>query len=85
MRDNKNRLIITKFDRWVGSLKEDIKWNILEKDGRTVRLVRTSGFTEPIQGTDYSGKVATMSRTLEMLSQDIAEIVKTLSGTKASK
>ncbi|MCF6156368.1 MAG: hypothetical protein E3K36_14255 [Candidatus Brocadia sp.] len=61
------------------------QWSIVKKDDRTVRLVCTSGFTEPIQEADYSGKVAVISRILEMLSQDIARTDKTPSGTKTSK
>lgn len=30
--------------------------SIIEKEGGTVRLISQSGFTEPIQGTDYSEK-----------------------------
>jgi len=128
-RDGANELKLSEFDRWAGSLREDIgrvlsenlsvllaqnrvavvptysgmsfdyriimnisrfdvmpdgnvalraQWSIIEKDGRTVDVMRESAFTVAVQEKDYSGKVSAMSRALEMLSNDVADSLRAI-------
>lgn len=128
-RNSGNELQIAEFDRWAGSLREDIartltenlsvllsqdnasvvtsrwgstfnfrivvnilrfdvmpdgnlvlkaQWIVVGADDRKSLVVRTSGLSEAIQGSDYSAKITAMSRALEMLSRDIADAIKPL-------
>jgi len=128
-RSSGNELEIAEFDRWAGSLREDVartlmenlsvllaqdnasvvswrwnspfnfriivdilrfdampddnlvlkaQWSIVGADDGKAPIVHASGFSEKIQGNDYNAKITAMSRTLGMLSRDIAEAIKPL-------
>jgi uncharacterized lipoprotein YmbA len=46
---------------------------------KELKSVRRSNITSPVDGKSYEAMVAALSRTVEQLSQEIAETIKTLS------
>lgn len=130
-RSDKNALDISEFNRWAGSLHEDIVrvlsedlsailagsrmraikwsssyalpskcqipidiirfegapggtvrltavWSIISDSGKTVFVTSGTEISEPVDGTDYTALVASMSRALGKMSQEIAAAVKTV-------
>ncbi len=55
-----------------------VRWTLVGEDGETLLVKKTSHFTEPVGGLDYEDFVQAMSRTLDSLSQEIADAVKGL-------
>jgi uncharacterized protein len=66
-----------------GSLGGDVTleawWMVLSGDGKKMVLSKKSTFTEAVAGNDYSSLVSTQSRTVGLLSSEIAEAIKTFS------
>ena len=125
-RNSQNELDVAEYDRWAGSINEEIKtvlaenlstllsqdrvtvmsadwnipvdywlaidirrfdvmpdnvlllkaeWTLASRDGKTVHLLREARFSEPINGTEYSAKVAAMSKAMERLSREMANAI----------
>ena len=55
-----------------------VRWTLMGEDGGTLLVEKTSHFTEPVGGLDYEDFVQAMSRTLDSLSQEIADAIKGL-------
>ena len=55
-----------------------VRWTLVGDDGETLLVKKTSHFTEPVGGLDYEDFVQAMSRTLDSLSQEIANAIKGL-------
>jgi len=53
-------------------------WTIFGENGRTELLKRYANLDEPVAGDDIAAMVKVQSRTLEMLSRQIAEAIKAL-------
>lgn len=53
-------------------------WRVFSGDGKTMLLARKSDLSEPAGGGDYKSLVSAQGRTLEKLSREIAEAIKTL-------
>ena len=52
-----------------------VRWTLVGEDGETLLVKKTSHFTEPVGGLDYEDFVQAMSRTLDSLSQEIADAI----------
>ena len=71
---------ITRFEATTdGKTSLVARWNILGKDGKKILLRRRSSFNESAKARNYKAKVSAMNRTLENLSREIAQAIKTLS------
>jgi len=55
-----------------------VRWTLVGEDGETLLAEKTSYFSEPVGGSDYEDFVQAMSRTLDSLSQEIADTIKGL-------
>lgn len=130
-RSDKNELELSEFNRWGGSLNEDISralsenlsflladknlraikwsasipgkakyqvpvdvmrfegapgesvrlsavWTVMSDSGKSVFVTAGTDIREPVEGADYTALVASMSRALEKMSQEIAESIKTI-------
>jgi len=55
------------------------RWTVMEGDNKEFKLARRSKITEPVDDNSYEAMVAALSRTVEDLSREIAETIKTLS------
>ena len=55
------------------------RWTVMEGDNKEFKLVRRSKITKPIDDNSYEAMVAALSRTVEDLSREMAETIKTLS------
>lgn len=53
-------------------------WRVFSADGKIMLLARKSDLSEPAGGRDYKSLVSAQGRTLEKLSREIAEAIKTL-------
>jgi len=54
-------------------------WTVFGENGRTELLKRYAILSEPVAGDDIAAMVQSLSRTVEMLSRQIAEAIKALS------
>ena len=61
-----------------GEVTLEAWWMVLSGDGKKTVLSRRSTFTEAVGGKDYPSLVASQSRTVGLLSSEIAEAIKTL-------
>ncbi|MGW8272407.1 MAG: PqiC family protein [Thermodesulfovibrionales bacterium] len=59
-----------------GSVRLTAVWSVTSDGGKTVFTTAGTDITEPVEGEDYSAVVASMSRTLDKLSREIAETIK---------
>jgi len=57
-------------------------WTVFGENGRTELLKRYTNLSEPVTGDDIAAMVQTQSRTVEVLSRQIAEAIKALSQNK---
>ena len=56
------------------------RWTVFESgEKKELKAIRRSSITEPAEGRSYEAMVAALSRTVEQLSQEIAETIKNLS------
>ena len=55
------------------------RWNVMEGSSKELRFIRRSMITEPVDDNSYEAMVAALSRTVERLSGEIADAIKTLS------
>ena len=55
-----------------------VRWTLVGEEGETLLIEKRSHFTEPVGGLDYEDFVQAMSRTLDSLSQEIADAIKGL-------
>ncbi len=55
-----------------------VRWTLVGEEGESRLIEKTSHFTEPVGGLDYEDFVQAMSRTLDSLSQEIADAIKGL-------
>ena len=73
--------VVVAVDRFDGSLDGDVtldaRWRILGKNGAEVAFNRST-ITETVAGSGYDPMVAAMSRTLVVLSQEIATEIRAL-------
>jgi uncharacterized lipoprotein YmbA len=74
--------VVMRVIRFDGTLGGDVFleawWTVFSGDGKTVLLSKKSSFSEPTAGGDYKALVAAQSRTLEALSRDIAQTIRTI-------
>jgi uncharacterized lipoprotein YmbA len=72
---------VSRFDGELGKSATLIaRWTIMEGDKKKeLKSVRRSVITKPADGKSYEAMVAALSRTVEQLSQEIAETINTLS------
>ena len=65
-----------------GSLGGDVSleawWMVFSRDGKKMVFSKKSTFTEVVTGKDYNSLVSAQSRTVDLLSSEIAEAIKTL-------
>jgi hypothetical protein len=61
-----------------GNVTLKIRWSILGGAGKKVLVMKTSNFSEPVGGVNYEALVAAQSRTLAVLSREIAEMINTI-------
>jgi len=77
--DYRLSLDIIRFD---GSLSESVslvaRWSIFGDGGRNLLLQKTSSYTEPVASPDYEALVSAQSATLEELSREIADKIRTI-------
>jgi len=55
-----------------------VRWTLVGEEGESRLIEKTSHFIEPVGGSDYEDFVQAMSRTLDSLSQEIADAIKSL-------
>lgn len=79
--DYKVAVEVVRFDGELGKSATLIaRWSILEGgEQKELKSVRRSSITEPADSKSYETMVAALSRTVEDLSREIAETIKTLS------
>lgn len=79
--DYQVKVEVSRFDGELGKSATLIaRWTVLESgEKKTLKSVRRSGITRPAEGKSYEAMVAALSRTVEELSREIAETIKTLS------
>ncbi len=79
--DYKVAVEVVRFDGELGKSATLIaRWTILEGgEQKELKSVRRSSITEPADSKSYEAMVAALSRTVEDLSREIAETIKTLS------
>jgi uncharacterized lipoprotein YmbA len=72
---------VSRFDGELGKSATLIaRWTVLTGDKKKeLKAIRRSNITEPAEGKSYEAMVAALSRTVEQLSQEIAETIKNLS------
>lgn len=71
---------VVRFDGEVGKNAVLIaRWNVMEGSNKELRLIRRAMITEPVGDNSYEAIVAALSRTVERLSIEIADAIKTLS------
>jgi uncharacterized lipoprotein YmbA len=72
---------VVRFDGELGKNATLIaRWTVVEEgEKKALKSVRRSSMTRPAEGKGYEAMVAALSRTVEDLSQEIAETIKTLS------
>jgi len=77
--DYRIELDVQRFD---GTLGADVSleawWRLLSGDGKTLLQSKRTSISEPAGGGDYESLVLAQSRTLEKLSREVAEAIKTL-------
>ena len=61
-----------------GNVTLEAWWMVLSGDGKKMILNKKSSFTEAAAGKDYSSLVSAQSRTVGLLSSEIAQAIKTL-------
>ncbi len=54
------------------------RWNVMEGSSKELRFIRRSMITEPVDDNSYEAMVAALSRTVERLTGEIANAIKTL-------
>jgi len=70
---------VLRFDGILGGhVSLEAWWRVFSGDGRTMLLARKSDLSEPAGGGGYKSLVSAQGRTLEKLSREIAEAIKTL-------
>ena len=79
--DYQVKVEVSRFDGVLGKNATLIaRWTVLESgEKKTLKAVRRSSITKPTEGKSYEAMVASLSETVEQLSQEIAETIKTLS------
>jgi uncharacterized lipoprotein YmbA len=76
---------VDRFDATIGSNATlRVGWAILEGLEGDVLEVKTSTYTEPLEGEDYDAVVVAMNRNLDKFSRDIAEVIITLDKKRES-
>jgi uncharacterized lipoprotein YmbA len=84
--DYRLSLDIIRFD---GSLSESVslvvRWSIFGCGGRKLLVQKTSSYTEPVASPDYEALVSAQSSTLEALSREIADQVRSISQSRAGE
>jgi len=71
---------VSRFDGELGKSATLIaRWTVMDGEKKELKSIRRSSITEPAQGNSYEAMVAALSRTVEQLSQEIAETIKSLS------
>jgi uncharacterized lipoprotein YmbA len=61
-----------------GNVSLEAWWIIFSGDGKKMVFSKKSTFTEPVAGKDYNSLVSAESRTVGLLSSEIAEAIKKL-------
>lgn len=61
-----------------GDVTLKVRWSILGGTGKKVLVMKTSNFIEPVGSSNYEALVAAQSRTLAVLSREIAETINTI-------
>ncbi len=61
-----------------GEVTLEAWWMVLGGDGKKMVLSKKSNLTEAVVGKDYNSLVSAQSRTIGLLSSEIAEAIKTL-------
>jgi uncharacterized lipoprotein YmbA len=72
---------VSRFDGELGKSATLIaRWTVFESgEKKELKAIRRSSITKPAEGKSYEAMVAALSSTVEQLSQEIAETIKTLS------
>jgi uncharacterized lipoprotein YmbA len=72
---------VSRFDGELGKSATLIaRWTVFESgEKKELKAIRRSSITKPAEGKSYEAMVAALSGTVEQLSQEIAETIKTLS------
>jgi uncharacterized lipoprotein YmbA len=72
---------VSRFDGELGKSATLIaRWTVFESgEKKELKAIRRSSITKPAEGKSYEAMVAALSQTVEQLSQEIAETIKTLS------
>jgi uncharacterized lipoprotein YmbA len=78
--DYQVKVEVSRFDGELGKNATLIaRWTVLEGgEKKTLKSVRRSSISKPAEGNSYEAMVAALSRTVEQLSQEIAETIKPL-------
>jgi uncharacterized lipoprotein YmbA len=77
--DYRIEMDVERFDGYLGgNVSLEAWWRILSGDGKTLLQSKRTSFSEPTGGGDYESLVLAHSRTLEKLSRELAEAIKTL-------
>ena len=78
--DYQVKVEVSRFDGELGKNATLIaRWTVLESgEKKTLKAVRRSSISRPTEGNSYEAMVAALSRTVEQLSQEIAETIKAL-------
>ena len=77
--DYRIELDIQRFDGYLGGdVSLNAWWRLLSGDGKTLLQSKRTSVSESAGGGDYESLVLVQSRTLEKLSREVAEAIKTL-------
>jgi uncharacterized lipoprotein YmbA len=79
--DYQVKVEVSRFDGELGkSARLIARWTVLEGgEKKELKSVRRSSITEPADSKSYEAMVAALSRTVEQLSREVAEAIKSLS------
>jgi uncharacterized lipoprotein YmbA len=71
---------VSRFDGELGkSATLTARWTVMDGEKKELKSIQRSNITSPVDGNSYEAVVAALSRTVEDLSREIAETIKTLS------
>ena len=71
---------VVRFDGELGkTAKLTARWTVFKGESKELKLVRRSHITAPVNDMAYEAMVAGLSQTVERLSEEIAEAIKSLS------
>ncbi|MGD9075859.1 MAG: PqiC family protein [Desulfobacteraceae bacterium] len=78
--DYKVAVEVVRFDGELGkSAALTARWTVMEGDRKALKFVRRSKITGAVDDSNYEAMVAALSRTVESLSREIAESIRSLS------